>query len=53
MESGGRKAPLRRQLFGEDHDLEIAGADSSVTTDEEIIAVEVGARIRCNEVEIR
>ena len=53
MESGGRKAPLWGQLFSEDHDLEIAGADSSGTIDEEMIAVEVGARIRCNEVEFR
>ena len=53
MECGGRKARLRGQLFGENHDLEIAGAGSSVTIDEEIIAIEVGARIRCNEVEFR
>lgn len=43
---------VRRGQVGEDHDLEVAVADSSGAVDEEIVAVEVGARARRDEVEV-
>ena len=52
MEGGGREAPLRRQVGGEDHDLEIAVAGSSGAAHVEVLAVEVSAGPRCDEVEI-
>ena len=52
VESGDVNKRRQGQFFDEDHDLEIAGAASSGTVDDEIVAVEVGARPRCNEVEV-
>ena len=52
VESGGFNKRRQGQFFDEDHDLEIAGAGSPGTIDDETVAVEVGACPRCNEVEV-
>ena len=52
VESGGVNERRQGQFLDKDHDLEIAVAASPGPVDDEVIAVEVGACPRCNEVEV-